>query len=232
MHPRWLFIALLLFLGTAAGSGYAILELRRERDALTDQNRQQEQRLALVQKGYAEQKALAAGLQHTKVALAAQKLSLAGQVAELSAEKEGLVQERDGLTARGATLEEAAETLRGRIASLQASHEELAAGRGKLSQDLQVMTAARQRLDANLKRESRRREKCAEHNARLTAISQELMEVYRKKGVMSVLMEKEPLIGLKKIELEGLIDQYEERVEQQRIDDARRAATEGTQPQQ
>ena len=98
------------------------------------------------------------------------------------------------------------------------------ADRAKLAQDLQEMTAARQHLDASLKRETRRLERCTEHNVKLTAISQELMEVYRKKGVMSVLMEKEPLIGLKKIELDGLIDQYEKRIEQQHIDDARRAA--------
>ncbi|MGD2064488.1 MAG: hypothetical protein PVF51_13020, partial [Nitrospirota bacterium] len=74
-------------------------------------------------------------------------------------------------------------------------------------------------------------DRCAEHNTKLTEISQELMEVYRRKGVMSVLMEKEPLIGIRKIELQTLIDQYEERVEQQRIDDARRAAGEGEQKQ-
>ena len=225
MRPRWLFVVLILLcLGTVAGSGYAILELRRERDALTDQVRQQEQKNALLQKGYAEQKALAAGLQHAKVTLDAQKLSLEGKIAEAAVEKESLVRERDDLTGRIETLEGAAEVLRERIASLQASREEMIADRANLAQDLQEMTAARQHLDASLKRETRRLERCTEHNVKLTAISQELMEVYRKKGVMSVLMEKEPLIGLKKIELDGLIDQYEKRIEQQHIDDARRAA--------
>ena len=108
MRPRGLIIVLLLLcLAIAGGSGYALVELRRERYALTNQNRQQEQKIALLQRGYAEQKALAAGLQRTKVALEAQKLSLEGQIADAAAEKQALVKERDGLTARIGDLEKA-----------------------------------------------------------------------------------------------------------------------------
>jgi chromosome segregation ATPase len=227
-----LFIVLLLaLLGTAAGSAYAILELRRERDALNGEIRQQDQKIALLQKAYSEQKALAAGLQRTKVALESQKLSLEGEIAELNEEKAAVMRERDGLASQVAALEISADALRERIASLEATQEELVAERTNLTQELQEMTAARQTVAANLKRETRRLDRCAEHNTKLTEISQELMEVYRRKGVMSVLMEKEPLIGIRKIELQTLIDQYEERVEQQRIDDARRAAGEGEQKQ-
>ena len=225
MRPRWLFVLLLfLCLAIAAGSGYVILGLRHERDALTDEVHQAEQRNALLQRGYAKQKALAAGLQHAKVTLEAQKQSLERKAADLEAEMEGVVQERDRLTDHVATLEAAAEQLRGRIAELDADQEKLVAARDDLTQQLTTMTAARQESQANLKRETRRLERCDEHNTKLTAIAKDLMEMYHKKGVMSVLMEKEPLVGLKKIEMDNLIDEYAERVEQEHVDDVRRDA--------
>ncbi len=63
----------------------------------------------------------------------------------------------------------------------------------------------------------RKYDQCAEHNARLYMIADELIHKYENKGVVSSLLEKEPFTQIKKVELEKLVQDYKDKIDQQKL---------------
>jgi chromosome segregation ATPase len=53
---------------------------------------------------------------------------------------------------------------------------------------------------------------CRNDNAELVTISRELLQKYRNKGVFSTLRDKEPLLGLQRVKLENLAQDYHHRI--------------------
>lgn len=58
---------------------------------------------------------------------------------------------------------------------------------------------------------------CEARNGELLKISQELIERYKKRSVADVLLDKEPLIGVHKIKLETITQEYEARRREQAL---------------
>lgn len=56
--------------------------------------------------------------------------------------------------------------------------------------------------------------KCRRDNGKLVGMTRGLMEQYRQKGMVNVLVEKEPVTGLKKVRLENMLQEYEDNIEQ------------------
>jgi chromosome segregation ATPase len=58
---------------------------------------------------------------------------------------------------------------------------------------------------------------CTTHNRKLGALSTELLGRYADKGVMDAMMEREPLTQIKRVELENLVQQYDDRIAESQI---------------
>ena len=56
--------------------------------------------------------------------------------------------------------------------------------------------------------------KCRRDNGEFVEMTKGLMEQYRQKGMVKVLFEKEPVTGLKKVRLENMLQEYEDKIEQ------------------
>ena len=56
--------------------------------------------------------------------------------------------------------------------------------------------------------------KCRRDNGEFVEMTRGLMEQYRQKGMVKALFEKEPVTGLKKVRLENMLQEYEDKIEQ------------------
>jgi len=113
-------------------------------------------------------------------------------------------------------------TLRGQLQTSKAAQDDLthrladatdrlSVANSKLSDGARQL-AARDAELAQLKRglEQSRTEaaSCETKNLRLYSYSQELLQAYRKKGVWASLAQKDPVLGLKEVDVENVVQEY------------------------
>lgn len=55
---------------------------------------------------------------------------------------------------------------------------------------------------------------CESKNAELVQVNRELLDHYRKKGVFDALLQREPLTQLKRVEIENVVQEYQDRIDQ------------------
>jgi chromosome segregation ATPase len=58
---------------------------------------------------------------------------------------------------------------------------------------------------------------CEAKNLQLYEYSQDLLQAYQKKGVWSALAQKEPVLGLKEVSVENVVQEYREKINTQKI---------------
>jgi chromosome segregation ATPase len=109
--------------------------------------------------------------------------------------------------------EESDEALAGALRKLKESD----GNRKDLEEELKKIIGEKQTIETELKRASQNLGKCEADNAELCIIAEELVIKYKEKGLGSVLMGKEPLTQIKRVELEKLAQQYREEIEQRKI---------------
>lgn len=78
----------------------------------------------------------------------------------------------------------------------------------------------------DLKRITKKLDICREHNERLCTISEDLVDMYRKKGIVKVLSVTEPLTQLRKVEMEKMVQLYKGKIEKNREKDRESASAE------
>ena len=222
-------IAVVFLLVSAIGAlGYLFYEyrlLQAERDDLAAELASATQKAEMLQNRYKEQKALEANLLRTK-------LTLEGHIGKLQAEIKDLQEENTQLSNDKSYL---ARKLRGENQALKARIEELVLQNQALVAELQEekqryaqtvkaheaqvrkMEAEVQGLNANLKRTDLKLDCCVAHNQQLAEIGEELLYRYENKGVMDSFLENEPFIQTQKVELEKLVQEYAEKIEEEKI---------------
>lgn len=158
--------------------------------------------------------------------------------ADLQAEKEKLKQEyrqsqldADTATraaaaakAENARLEKEVRNLRNTLADtrvrLEAVDKQLSD-----SKQLQMTTAktlmevdtAKKQTASNLQDESRRLQVCREQNGRLASLGLELIASYQQKSCKDAVLQREPFTGLKKVEMENLVEVWRDRLERDQV---------------
>jgi chromosome segregation ATPase len=174
-------------------------------------------------------------LQNEKKALGEQLVKVKEQARTLEAKMEGDKEQARALEAKMeaemAKMREQARSLEARIKQAEEvsakTKKELEEERQKYAQaaqhnkDLdreQKKTASeKQALQAGLEKATRDFGQCEANNATLCLIAEELVKAYRNKGIGAVVLEKEPLTQVKKVDLEQLTQRYREEIEQQRM---------------
>jgi len=75
-------------------------------------------------------------------------------------------------------------------------------------------------LDADLKQTSQSLAACEAKNAKLHGYGLELLEKYEKKGCGDALLQAEPFTQIKRVEIENLVEDYREKLDEQKLDQA------------
>ena len=213
--------AVALTIGLVTGLGVGHIQIKKEQEVFQTKIREAQKKLAFVQKKAAEEKKEATDSQEQVLRgdlemLRIEKEALGGEVNVLRGQVRKLdlkVRESDEALARKRKeLEEAS------AASVAARKElrEMERTNKDLANELKKTTGEKLALQAETKRINQALDTSESNNAELCVIAEELLKKYRNKGLGAVFMDKEPLTQIRKVELEQLIQKYQERIEQQK----------------
>jgi hypothetical protein len=134
--------------------------------------------------------------------------------------------ERDAMQTENARLKGEIEMLNGKLGGLKKSSE-VAMSRSRdnyaaLNENLQQSTQNLRKLESekDLLQETVDGQgqlivACEDKNARLVQISRELLVHYEKKGLLDAVLQREPLTQLKRVEIENITQEYQDKIDQQ-----------------
>ncbi len=222
---------ILIVLGLAGGAGvlgYRTFELGREKRGLEEALAQSERRAAQMKQRAEEEKARGAAAQRARAAAETQKAETQTKFQAALAEAEALKAEREKLSCQLEELRKGQTAIQEqsaqRIAALESEKADLAtrlhkAGEALKSKEADLERAGREAdaLKADLERAARENAKMREHNRKLVAIAEDLIEKYRRKGTAKDLLENEPFTQIGKIEYEKLRQDYLDRIHKEKL---------------
>lgn len=157
--------------------------------------------------------------------------------AVLEQDKAGLSNELEALKKKSGALASSAASANRSKAALEKEAEKLRADQVKLSEEnarlkkqltdsqsaehdtrntLQQETSLKQRLEQNLSARSKALEQCESNNATLYRYHVELLNLAQQRGSLGVLLEAEPVLGFKRVDIENLLEQYRDKVDEQK----------------
>ncbi|MEW6380251.1 MAG: hypothetical protein AB1611_11685 [bacterium] len=222
-------IILVISLGATAVLWCSHIRLTRNQKFLEEKLREADSRMTFLKKKRVEEGRV---LQTRQLR---ERSTLAGQVQSAEAQVEALRKEKEQLAQKYASLLGLKKRVDRDIQALACRFEEVSEGWEKTKKELAVMTlrcreadtkATRlvkekqdieKTLNSKLEKVNKEFAQCESHNARLCLIADELMERYQSKGVVNALLQKEPFTQFKKAELEELMQEYREKVNQQKL---------------
>lgn len=224
---RW--IAVGAVAGLVIFWGVATYQLIQERNGLRVALAAEQNRYKMLHRKYAEEKALSASLQRAKLAAegALRQAQEALETARAEQERLGteLAQVEEKYAQKTVKLEERVEQYKEQLAKLVENRDQYKA---KLAETVAVvkernamiytLTNEKETLTANLQETTSTLNRCEKHNARLSVLSEELVTAYENKGVGASILQKEPLTGLKQVEVEKLIQQYRDRIDNENLE--------------
>jgi hypothetical protein len=210
--------------GVLLGSGAVYMKLNTERSIFQEKMKEANKKIAFIQKMSAEEKNETTSALEERFQGELEKLQK-----ELSYEKKMKAAQAATLTEQEHKIEKQAKDAKDMDEALTKTKNELqntAKANRELDHDLKKMTSQNQALQADLKKTTKDLNQCSANNADLVIIAEELVTKYKEKGLGAVILEKEPLTQLKKVELEQLTQQYRDEIEQRKLlkkKEARRA---------
>jgi chromosome segregation ATPase len=236
-----------LIIGLIIGLGVSQIQIDKERKISQDKMKEASKKFAFIQRKMEEEKNQATvsmeerchsdldKLQNEKTALGEQLVKLKEQARSVETK---MAEDREQARTLAAKMEAEMAKMREQVRTLEArikqadevaarTKKELEDERQKYAQAAQrnkdlesegrKMAAEKQVLQAGLEKATRDLGQCEESNAKLCLIAEELVKAYRNKGIGAVVLEKEPLTQVKRVELEQFTQRYREEIDQQRI---------------
>ena len=208
----------------ALGLGYAAIRTHDLQKADQARIKEISHRLAEVQRRYTQERASKSTVEDEKQAVQSELEKLRQEEEQLRAEGKQLKERADAVTSAAASLEKRRAASEARAASLESKNSHLTehltrieAERAALEQKERLTFRTLQERETELKQLGRKHDRCAEQNARLWSIGDELIKRYQRKGVMTTILEKEPFTQIKRVELEGLAKDYREQIDRQKL---------------
>lgn len=168
----------------------------------------------------------------------AQLRKVSDEKAALEQDKATLSQELDTLKKKSGELESSASRANKRKAVLEKEAEALKQDKTKLSeeveqlkkelaesqlalrdtrQNLQQETSQKQRLEQNLSARGKELEVCETKNQKLYQYHVELINRAQNRGSLGALLDSEPVLGLKRVEIENVLEEYRDKVNKEFI---------------
>lgn len=125
--------------------------------------------------------------------------------------------ERDALTADNAKLNAEVEDVRKKFGDLrnkaQGALTQFKEQSESLSEKLRESQSRARELEEASARQTVEFNTCAQKNVKLYDSHQEMLRQYDNKGVISALLQSEPVTGLKQVEIENLIEEYRDHID-------------------
>lgn len=168
----------------------------------------------------------------------AEMKKISDEKAALEQEKVTLSQELDAQKKKSGELESSASRANKRKAALEKEVEARQQDKTKLSeqieqlkkelaesqlalrdtrQNLQQETSEKKRLEQNLSARGKALEVCEANNQKLYQYHAELINRAQKRGSLDALLDRDPVLGLKRVEIENVLEEYRDKIEKEHI---------------
>ena len=128
-----------------------------------------------------------------------------------------LSSERDALQAENAQLKADLGTVKAKKTSSDGALVKSKETLREIQENLDKTLAEKQVAEASAAERGRQVEQCTTKNTKLYQLNSELLQRYASKGVMDAMARREPFTGLKKVEMENLIQDLQEKLDEQRV---------------
>ena len=119
--------------------------------------------------------------------------------------------------ARSARLNKELEATRGELATTKAEKEALAAKLADAERKLAELRLDKQRLDLSLSGEKKAHGDCRGRNARMYELGNELLDRYEQKGCFTSALQGEPFTGIKRAQIEKMVEADREKLDKEQI---------------
>lgn len=219
-----LLCVLCVALGLSLGFAYGQMRLNGLQKIHQAKLKEINQRLSLVQRKYAEERALQSSLEDDKQTTRNELDALKKEKETLASRNRELVSRAESAETRAASLDKKVASLEARATSLDSKNAQLSerltkaeADRGALDKQQQQTFYTLQQREKEVADFHKRYEQCAEHNASLYSIADDLVRQYEGKGLVKTLLAKEPFTQIKKVEIERLVQDYRDKIDQQKL---------------
>ena len=107
--------------------------------------------------------------------------------------------------------------LKTRLADIEKQLAASAALQRVTAQTLAEVESAKKRTEGELSGKANKLQVCQAHNGQLYAVGREMMQKYRDKSCQDALAQAEPFTGLKKVEVENLLEIWRDRLDRETL---------------
>lgn len=178
---------------------------------------------------YSEQKAIVTGFQRRQLTLESEKN-------KLEKELEGLKEDNSSVNEKVSALEDEIKRYTEKLVACSMEKKniadkitelknEIALAKEEHEKEVAKLKTSNMEVNSMLRDTGQRLEICSQKNARLCIIAGEVLEMYENKGSFSSFLQKEPVLQLKKVELEKFVSEYQDRIEKNRQKDERSSSS-------
>jgi predicted nucleic acid-binding Zn-ribbon protein len=217
-----------LVIGLTTGLGVSNMHSKKEQKVFEDKIKEANRKIVFLQKMMTEEKAESTasveqkcqGDQDKLDKLQNEKRTLGVQLEKLKEQMQGLemkAKELDEVSAKAKKLELKVKESTEASAKSTKDLQEMERNNKDLDRELKKTKEEKQALETELKKKTEDLGHCEANNAELCVIAEELINKYRNKGLGAVIAQKEPLTQIKKVELEKIIQQYQEEIDQLKV---------------
>lgn len=110
-----------------------------------------------------------------------------------------------------------AETLKAKLADTEKQLADSLAQQRATAQTLAQAESARKRTEGDLSGKTQELQVCQAHNGQLYGLGREMMQKYRDKSCQDALAQAEPFTGLKRVEVENLLETWRDRLDREKL---------------
>ena len=217
-------VIVVLMIGLAGGLGIGHIQVRKEQKVCQDKIKEADRKMAFMQKQVEDARTEAAastasiqqqckGDRDKLDILQNEKKTMGFQLEKLKEQMQKMeTRARESEQAWAKTKKESDEA----FARTKKELQDLERNSRNLELELKKTTSEKETLQAQfnayMKKTTHDLDRCMSNNAELCIIAEDLIKKYRNKGLGAVLVEKEPLTEIRKIELEQFTQKYREEI--------------------
>lgn len=157
--------------------------------------------------------------------LTSEKSDIENQLKDAQAKVSHAERRADAAGARGARLDKELEAARQGIAAAAAEKKVLVAKLADMERVLAELRLDKQRVELVLAGEKKAHAGCRERNGRMYELGNELLDRYEQKDCFTSMLQAEPFTGLKRAQIEKMIEADREKLDREQILPESAAAT-------
>ena len=210
-------MASLVVVGLSVGLIYGHIQLGREQQVHQSKINELNRKVALLGKRASEEREALAGAEGRNRSLQAELDRLrkengeqAEDIKKLQSEAQSLETKLKGMTDEAARMKAARDQVSAQFSQLLQAAKDLE-GQAKL------LAAGKQTLETSLAKVNQDLDQCKTHNARLCMIADEMLTKQKSGSALGGLVRSEPLTQVGKVELEKFMQEYKDKIEQEKV---------------